>query len=316
MGPRTGKLFAVGSVEDYEETRRVGEGFSGSVVQARHRVTGATVAIKFLEDNTTEWVLCEAEFLDEACRDNPAVVPFHGIVREPDSEDLCIVMECVGPSLRDLLEDPMGEGLPYPEAKVRDIMRQLLTGVKTMHARHIVHRHITPAKILFNDDRSAAKICGFSYAMHLSQRPPYSLFGVPLYQAPEVLLGKDDYDGVVDTWSLGCVMAELLDGYKLFADDLGHDPLWVMADVLGVPDVQGWPWFHATEFSEEVAQEMPAVEGEGTLRTRFHKNVLSESGFQVLRGLLRWNPAARMTASVALKHPWFAPLNDPAPAGI
>jgi cell division cycle 2-like len=50
------------------------------------------------------------------------------------------------------------------------------------------------------------------------------------------------------------------------------------------------------------------------LRKRFPETRLSKQGFQVLSGLLTWNPDKRLTASAALKHRWFACLNAPAPA--
>ena len=36
------------------------------------------------------------------------------------------------------------------------------------------------------------------------------------YRAPELLLGKADYDKSIDMWSVGCIIAELLAGEPLF----------------------------------------------------------------------------------------------------
>ena len=36
------------------------------------------------------------------------------------------------------------------------------------------------------------------------------------YRPPELLIGKDSYDKSIDTWSIGCVMAEMIDGEPLF----------------------------------------------------------------------------------------------------
>ena len=38
------------------------------------------------------------------------------------------------------------------------------------------------------------------------------------YRAPEVILGMP-YDGKIDMWSLGAILAELLTGYVLFQND-------------------------------------------------------------------------------------------------
>jgi serine/threonine protein kinase len=32
----------------------------------------------------------------------------------------------------------------------------------------------------------------------------------PLYRAPEVFIGADDYDSKIDMWSLGCIFVEIV----------------------------------------------------------------------------------------------------------
>jgi cell division cycle 2-like len=315
MATSSRKRFAVGSTEEYEETTCF-----GNVVKARHRATGKFVAIKRLGEpsqrHSAQAVMREAEFL-ESCVGNPFVVGYHGIVSAPGSTELRIIMECVGPSLRDLLNKrgDNKDAPPLPESKLRSVMWQLLTGVKKMHEVHVMHRDIKPENILVSADRSMVKICDFGIALDMSKAPPYSQAGTMWYTAPEVLLGKKDYDALVDTWSLGCVMAELLDGDVLFEGVCNEDQLCCMTDVLGVPDDREWPWFASTPFATELLPDLPYVQRQNLLRKRFPEKMLSEEGYEVLSGLLEWNPDNRMTASAALKHPWFAALNGaPAPA--
>ena len=40
-----------------------------------------------------------------------------------------------------------------------------------------------------------------------------------LYRAPEILMGARFYHTPVDMWSLGCIMAELINGRPLFMGD-------------------------------------------------------------------------------------------------
>ncbi|CAN6282011.1 unnamed protein product [Urochloa humidicola] len=96
---------AMGNAGDYEETCRLGEGSFGAVVKARHRVTGQNVAIKHLGATLGGHgaLLREAQFLETSARDNPFVAGFHGLARDPSTMALSLVMEYVGPSLRDLL---------------------------------------------------------------------------------------------------------------------------------------------------------------------------------------------------------------------
>ncbi|CAN6329036.1 unnamed protein product, partial [Urochloa humidicola] len=110
---RKRQRIAIASVQDYEETCRLGAGAFGVVTKARHRVTGEAVAIKRPRHHlsTTSCydgellVLREARFLD-ACRGVPFLVGYHGLARDDSATagELCLLMEHVaGPSLRDYL---------------------------------------------------------------------------------------------------------------------------------------------------------------------------------------------------------------------
>ncbi|GJN23839.1 hypothetical protein PR202_gb11526 [Eleusine coracana subsp. coracana] len=123
--------------------------------------------------------------------------------------------------------------------------------------------------------------------------PPYEEAGTRWYMAPEMLLGKTDYDALVDDWSLGCVMAELISGSGvLFPGDNNEGKTWL--------------WFSTTPFATGVLPRLRYGQRRSLLRHKFPATMLSQQGFEVLSGLLTWNPDKRLTASAALKHPWFA----------
>jgi cell division cycle 2-like protein len=303
--------IAIGTTDDYEERCCLGMGAFSAIVKVRHRATGQTVAIKRLAaaDFCSQMALLrEACLLEESGRDNPFVVGFHSVARNPATMDLSLVMECVGPSLRDLLHQRRCAGMPPPpEAIVRAVMWQMLTGAKKMHDAHVVHRDIKTANSLVGDDDIIVKICDFGLAMRMDASPPYKPTGTLWYMAPEMLLGKPDYDALVDTWSLGCVMAELINGSPLFVHSNAAGQLAAIFDVLGVPDETTWPWFSSTPFATQV-QVMMYAKQRNLLREVFPKTKLSEEGFQELSGLLTCNPDKRLTASAALKLPWFTKM--------
>ncbi|XP_051211121.1 putative cyclin-dependent kinase F-2 [Lolium perenne] len=295
---------SIGSTADYEydqdHASSLGKGNFGVVVKARHRATGNTVAIKSLgctDDDTAtdagQMLLREARFLTEASSGNPHVVGSHGLVLDPATSNHCLVMEYVGPKN---LADFLAAGRPpLPEATVRAFVRQLLAGANTMHKRRIVHRDIKPANVLVGEDEETVKICDLGLAMSLAmERQPYGRAGTASYMAPEVLLWKPDYDGRVDAWSLGCVMAEMLTGGDTLFEFKGDDARQLLSifSVLGVPD---WPG----------VTSLLGRQG-SRLRELFPIETLSEDGFQVLEGLLACNPRKRLTAAAALKLPWFS----------
>ncbi|CAD6206122.1 unnamed protein product [Miscanthus lutarioriparius] len=116
------KRIAVGSTELYEfdETSRLGAGAFGAVFKARHRATGQTVAMKrhSTADSGHATLLRESRFLEDACCGgaNLFVVGFHGVVRDPVTWEMCLVMECVATSLHDLLRQRPRGRPPLPEA--------------------------------------------------------------------------------------------------------------------------------------------------------------------------------------------------------
>ncbi|KAG2546952.1 putative cyclin-dependent kinase F-2 [Panicum virgatum] len=305
------RRIAVSSAEPYEEMSRL-----GAVVKARHRATGEIVAIKRVGEaqGGHAALLREARFLQEACRGgaNPFVAGFRGVVRAPGTLDLRLVMECVGPSLHDLLRQrgPRGSSPPppLPEATVRAAMWQLLTAAEKMHGARVVHRDIKPQNILVGGDGRSVVVmlCDFGLAMSTDERPPYEPAGTLWYMAPEMLLEKPDYDERVDAWSLGCVMAELVNGGRpLFQGFYDHRQLCAIFDVLGVPDDSTWPGFSSTTFATVWLPELD-MHRDNYLREIFPETKLSKEGFEVLSGLLTCNPEKRLTAAAALEHPWFA----------
>mmetsp|Transcript_30442 Transcript_30442/g.29915 ORF Transcript_30442/g.29915 Transcript_30442/m.29915 type:complete len:85 (+) Transcript_30442:66-320(+) len=84
-------------------------------------------------------------------------------------------------------------------------MEQLLKGVEHMHRQWIIHRDLKTSNLLISNN-GILKICDFGLARMFSDPPtPYTDLVVTLwYRAPEILLGKEKYDGrAVDMWSVG-----------------------------------------------------------------------------------------------------------------
>jgi mitogen-activated protein kinase 1/3 len=108
---------------------------------------------------------------------------------------------------------------------IRQISRQLFSGLAELHRSGIVHRDIKPSNILLTT-AGELKICDFGLARlicDLQQSHQHSLIynestgtgwiteyvATRWYRSPESLLALD-YNEKIDIWSAGCVLGELL----------------------------------------------------------------------------------------------------------
>ncbi|OQU89590.1 LOW QUALITY PROTEIN: hypothetical protein SORBI_3002G219600 [Sorghum bicolor] len=225
----------------------------------------------------------------------PNLVGLHAVARDPRTKEYSVVMEYAdGPSLRHALKEHL-RAAPFPEADVRRVMRQLLTGAEAMHSRRIIHRDIKTGNFIVNEDGSAVKICDCLRAGAVSTAANPGGHACPragtvAYMAPEVLKYRSDYDERVDLWSIGCVMAELLSGKGVVQGDVG--------------DIIFMSPFMASKVLRRRARQ-PRPRRDSRLREIFASDVLSQDGYDVLKGLLTCNPKERLTAATALQLPWF-----------
>ena len=260
------------------------------------------VAIKSNRDGVGEALLLREATLLAACRGNPGVVRLLEVVRGSGmNDDLHLVLEYVGPSLHDVIGTRHRRGIPFTESEARRAMAQLLAGVDSMHADGIVHCDLKPGNVLVGEHGRRLKICDLGLARSAAAAPPpdeQRVDGTVGYIAPEVLLCEKDCGAPVDMWALGCIMAELVTGQSLFPEEDLCQQLIGIIDLLGIPD--------------DVSL-MPLGIDAGSpskLREKVPEERLSPAGFDVLRGLLQYDPKDRLTAAAALRMPWFAPMDD------
>ncbi|CAH1277149.1 GSK3B [Branchiostoma lanceolatum] len=123
-----------------------------------------------------------------------------------------------------------------PILYVKLYMYQLFRSLAYIHSMGVCHRDIKPQNLLLDPETAVLKLIDFGSAKQLVRgEPNVSYICSRYYRAPELIFGATDYTTDIDTWSAGCVIAELLLGQPIFPGDSGVDQLVEIIKVLGTP---------------------------------------------------------------------------------
>ena len=122
-----------------------------------------------------------------------------------------------GESLRDRLDRER----QLPVEDVVEITRQVGAALDYAHSREVVHRDIKPENILLHG--GVAMVADFGIGKALSGAADTrtltvtgTAVGTPAYMSPEQATGETEIDGRSDTYSLACVVFEMLGGEPPF----------------------------------------------------------------------------------------------------
>ena len=163
-----------------------------------------------------------------------------------------------------------------PEKICADYMQQIFSILVHLKKLNIVHRGITPEKLLLGaENENTLKLVGFEGCKVLGQgEMATELAGSAKYIAPEVIRGE--YNCSSDMWSAGIIMHLLLTGTLPFSGR-----------------------------NEEAILRAVSV-GEISYREPVWKRI-SNNGKELLRRILVVDSNLRISPSEALAHPWFDP---------
>jgi serine/threonine protein kinase len=216
-------------------------------------------------------------------------------------------------------------------SQVQCVMRGLLSALSHLHSLQVLHRDVKPSNLLLSPHAPHdVFLADFGSCRDLSLQPAIAS-SCPLtptvstrwYRAPELLLPPScsssssssascPYGFAVDMWAAGCVMAEMLSGCALLSGGSDWEQLGLIVRLLGSPTAQD-----RQQLQQETADmDWEEVQGLG-LRSWLQDLLLDDDGqdengkeereaaVDLLERLLCWSPQRRLTAAVALQHPFF-----------
>jgi serine/threonine protein kinase len=211
---------------DYELLRELGRGGFGVVYEARHLRRNDLVALKTLPAHFDGQLhpLVDAERLHRFRREfrslsevnHPNLVGMQSL--EVDGRQWFFTMDLVeGVDFLDYVR-PKGE---LDEARLRQSLMQLATGIIALHQQGIVHRDLKPSNVLIAAD-GRVKIMDFGLVADLQMRSDQTaslhsrqFAGTPRYAAPEQIDGVRSYAS--DWYAVGVMLFEALTGEAPFS---------------------------------------------------------------------------------------------------
>ncbi|XP_026707132.1 calcium/calmodulin-dependent protein kinase type II subunit gamma isoform X8 [Athene cunicularia] len=202
---------------------------------------------------------------------HPNIVRLHDSISEEGFHYLVFDLVTGG----ELFEDIVAREY-YSEADASHCIHQILESVNHIHQHDIVHRDLKPENLLLASKckGAAVKLADFGLAIEVQgeQQAWFGFAGTPGYLSPEVLR-KDPYGKPVDIWACGVILYILLVGYPPFWDEDQHK-LYQQIKA-GAYDFPSPEWDTVTPEAKNLINQMLTI-----------------------------NPAKRITADQALKHPW------------
>mmetsp|Transcript_27624 Transcript_27624/g.36246 ORF Transcript_27624/g.36246 Transcript_27624/m.36246 type:complete len:438 (+) Transcript_27624:26-1339(+) len=199
-----------------------------------------------------------------------------------------------------------------PDDFIKNVIFQILCGLKHIHSANIVHRDLKSVSILLKDT-GLLQIANFQAAVNIGEVDVendrfvgHSLLVCSYVRSPEMILRQRFVTPVADIWGVGINLWELLGGRRLIqhssleqamfpifrvtginAQDLGYSNLDSLVEYLQGNDQ--WPTLpESRPFAFE--ESLPGANAEA---------------LDLLRRMMKLNPTDRITVDEALNHPYL-----------
>ncbi|KAM6067190.1 calcium/calmodulin-dependent protein kinase type II subunit gamma isoform 6-T7 [Chlamydotis macqueenii] len=260
--------------DEYQLYEELGKGAFSVVRRCVKKSSSQEYAAKII--NTKKLSARDHQKLEREARicrllKHPNIVRLHDSISEESFHYLVFDLVTGG----ELFEDIVAREY-YSEADASHCIHQILESVNHIHQHDIVHRDLKPENLLLASKckGAAVKLADFGLAIEVQgeQQAWFGFAGTPGYLSPEVLR-KDPYGKPVDIWACGVILYILLVGYPPFWDEDQHK-LYQQIKA-GAYDFPSPEWDTVTPEAKNLINQMLTI-----------------------------NPAKRITADQALKHPW------------
>ncbi|PKS05821.1 hypothetical protein jhhlp_007650 [Lomentospora prolificans] len=335
QGRKVFKVFNQDFIVDerYTVTKELGQGAYGIVCAAVNNQTNEGVAIKKVTNVFSKKILAK-----RALREIKLLQHFRGhrnitclydmdIPRPDNFNETYLYEELMECDLAAIIRS----GQPLTDAHFQSFIYQILCGLKYIHSANVLHRDLKPGNLLVNAD-CELKICDFGLARGFSIDPEENAgymteyVATRWYRAPEIMLSFQNYTKasklgpafakffalyanrmfVVDVWSVGCILAELLGGRPFFKGRDYVDQLNQILHILGTPNEETLSRIGSSR-AQEYVRNLPYMPKK-PFPTLFPN--ANPDALDLLDKMLAFDPASRISVEQALEHPYLQIWHD------
>ncbi|GAA5943831.1 hypothetical protein JCM3775_000202 [Rhodotorula graminis] len=303
------RKFDIG--DDYKVMDAVGEGAYGLVSSAVHLPTQSKVAVKRIQpfDHSMFCLrtLREIKLLRWFAHEN--IISILDIIKPSTYEGFSEVY-----LIQELMETDLHRVIRSQELSddhCQYFLYQTLRGLKALHSAAVLHRDLKPSNLLLNANCDL-KICDFGLARSAMSSETEAVgfmteyVATRWYRAPEIMLTFKEYTFAIDVWSVGCILAEMLNGKPLFPGRDYHHQLTLILGVLGTPSLDDF-YAIGSQRSRDYLRALPFQKKKPFQTLYPNANPLA---IDLLERCLTFNPKKRMSVVDALSHPYLDPYHD------
>jgi len=280
-------------------------GRESNVYKARILETGGHVAVKRIKFDTIPDVadLVHKSAVQEASilssLRHPNVVRLAEVISSGSC--VCLVMDCMELDLYGYLKK---RGRIKDPVKLKAASTQCLSALHACHSNKVLHRDFSTFSLLIDEETMNIKLSCFGSACFESSSCQYDGDQTThiWYRAHENLLDRGAVTCAADMWSAGCVLGELATGAPLFRGDSEIGTIFKIYQQLGTPCEETLPGV-TSMFGFSPA--FPSWKDSDFRKVKERAPQLDESGLDLLRRCLTYNPENRISVVESLEHDYL-----------
>lgn len=295
-----------GDRENYDIMSPLATGGFAKVFKAKYKPTGEIQALKIFVNTREQSIFNEIQITKEL-EDAPNILPLKDALKDSSG-----MIALVFPIFK--MTDYKYLFYDTTEPQIKRFFYETLRTLQYAHERGIMHRDIKPQNVLMNVDLLQVKVIDWGHGAYYFPGKEYSVKVASMpYKGPELLLNYTLHDYSLDVWSTGCLFGALL--YRRMPFFRGEDPisqLDAIAKVLGTTKLKQYAnkykdWMDLTVLKR--IGDYPEV----TLESLINANntmLVTPPAVDLLRKMLVYDHAKRITVKDALNHPYFKEFSE------